>query len=130
MKNKKLLLAAAALLAIAVVLAGIYFLFMPETQPGDKTIIVTVVFSTGKQKSFIYHTQEEYLGPVLVKERLVEGTSGEYGLMIHKVHGEAASWEENQSWWCIYVGDEPATLGADFIPIHDGDTFKLVYTIG
>ena len=130
MKNKKLILAALALVAVVALMLGIALTNRPETSQGDKAITVTVVHGDGTTKELEYHTDEEFLGAVLLAEGLVEGKDGPYGLEIHTVDGETASWEENQSYWALYVGEEYATTGADTTPIHHGDSFKLVYTIG
>ncbi|MBQ8835324.1 MAG: DUF4430 domain-containing protein [Oscillospiraceae bacterium] len=130
MKNKKLIIAVVALVAAVAILAGIAMANRPETTTGAKTITVTVVHQDGAEKVFQYETTEEYLGPVLIAEGLVEGEEGPYGLTINAVDGEAASWDENQSYWALFIGEEYATTGADTTPVNDGDVFKLVYTIG
>ena len=130
MKNQKVLIAAAALIVLIAVLAGVYFMARPATVAGAKAITVTVVHADGSAKEFRYHTDEEYLGPVLLTEGLVEGEEGPYGLTIYVVDGEKADWNENQSYWALYIGEEYAATGADSTPVKDGDSFKLVYTIG
>lgn len=130
MKNKKSLIAAIVLAAVAAVLAGVYFVARPGTQAGVKTIRVDVVHADGSEKRFQYRTDEAYLGPVLLAEGLVEGENGPYGLTIYGVDGEKADWNENQSYWALFVGEEYATTGADATPVKDGDSFRLVYTIG
>lgn len=130
MKNKKIIIAAIALVAVIALMVGIYFATRPETSDGTKTFTVTVVHKDGTEKEFTYTTDEEYLGPVLLDEGLITGSEGPYGLMIEAVDGEAASWDENQSYWAFYVGEEYAVTGIDLTPVNDGDTFKLVYTIG
>ena len=130
MKNKKTILAIIALVAVIAVFVGIYFATRPETTEGAKTITVTVVHKDGTEKSFTYHTDEEFLGPVLLAEELVKGEQSTYGLMISAVDGEVADWNVDQGYWALYVGEEYATSGADTTPINDGDSFKLVYTIG
>ena len=130
MKNKKIILALVALVVLAAIVLGVYFATRPQTAQGAKTITVTVVHADGSVKDFTYHTDEEYLGAVLVAEGLVEGDDSEYGLMIHTVDGEKASWEENGADWALYVGEEYAMTGVDSTPVSDGDTFKLAYTIG
>lgn len=130
MKNKKMIVSLVALVLVIAVMAGVYMATRPETAEGSKTITVTVVHADGSEKVFEYHTDEEFLGAVLTAEGLVTGYEGEYGLVIESVDGETASWEENQSYWALFVGEEYATTGAGTTPIHDGDTFKLVYTIG
>lgn len=130
MKNKKMLIAVGALVLVIAVLAGVFFATRPQVQAGSKEITVTVVHADGTSKDFVYRTDAEYLGEVIMAEGLVEGEAGPYGLMIHAVDGETASWEVNQSYWSILIGEEYATLGADGIAIEDGGTYSLVYTIG
>ena len=130
MKNKKLLLGLGALILVIALMAGIFLTNRPETAEGVKTITVTVVHKDGTAKDFIYKTDEEFLGAVLQAEGLITGTMGEYGMMIESVDGETADWNVDQSYWALYVGEEYGTNGVDTTPIYDGDTFKLVYTIG
>ncbi len=130
MKSKKIIWSVVALLAAAAILVGAYFLFRPQADSGAKTITVTVIHGDGTEKDFVCHTDRVYLGQVLTDEKLVEGTDTEYGLMIHTVDGEKASWEEDNAYWALYVGDEYALTGADSTPVADGDRFKLVYTQG
>ena len=130
MKNKKLILAVVALSAVVGLLLGVYFATRPETSQGSKTFTVTVVHKDGTEKEFTYSTDEEYLGAVLVAENLLQGDQGEYGLMIHTVDGEKADWNVDQSYWALYIGEEYAVTGVDTTPVNDGDSFRLVYTIG
>lgn len=130
MKNKKIILAAVAVVAVIAIMLGVWFATRPETSEGAKTITVTVVHKDGTSKDFTYHTDEEFLGPVLLSEGLVEGEEGPYGLAISAVDGEGAVWETDKAYWALFVGEDYATTGADSTPIADGDTFKLVYTLG
>lgn len=128
--NKKILLAVIALVVVAAVMVGVYFATRPDTVEGQKTITVTVVHKDGTSKDFTYKTQEEYLGPVLQSEGLVEGENSDYGLFITAVDGETADYNVDQSWWMLCVGEESATTGADAVAIEDGGVYKLIYTIG
>lgn len=132
MKNKKVLLAAIALLVVAGVMSAVYFATRPTVQDwtGSKTITVTVVHSDGKSEDFVFNTDEDYLGEVLQEAGLISGTPGEFGLYIETVDGETASWEENGAYWAFYVGEEYATTSVDLTPITDGAVYKLVYTLG
>ena len=130
MKNKKLVIGVIALVAIVGLLLGVYFATRPETTQGSKTFTVTVVHKDGTEKEFTYATDEEYLGAVLVAENLLQGEQGEFGLMIHTVDGEKADWNVDQSYWALYIGEEYAMTGVDTTPVNDGDSFRLVYTIG
>ena len=130
MKNKKLILAVVALVAVIAVMAGVYMAARPETVEGAKTITVTVVHKDGTEKEFVCHTDEEYLGAVLVAEEIVVGEQGEFGLYFNTADGETADYSVDGGWWQVFVGEEAAIVGADSIVIADGDTFRLVYTIG
>lgn len=130
MLNKRTILISVCLLLVIALMATVFLLTRPEVSVGDKTITVTVVHADGTENTFTYHTDEEYLGPVILAEGLVVGEEGPYGLMISAVDGETASWDANQSYWALFVGEEYATSGADTTPINDGDCFRLVYTIG
>lgn len=130
MKNKKIVIAAVALVAIIALMAGVFLATRPEAAAGGKAFTVTVIHGDGSEKEFELESDEAYLGPVLLETGLVEGVEGPYGLEIHAVDGEAASWEENQSYWALFVGEEYATTGADGVVLTDGGAYKLVYTIG
>ena len=129
-KNKRLILAAAAVAVLIAVFVGVYALTRPGTTAGSKTITVEVVHKNASTKTFTYQTDEEYLGAVLLEESLVKGSMGEYGLYITEVDGEVADYAVDKSYWALYEGEEYAMQGADTTPIADGDNFSLVYTIG
>lgn len=128
--NKKWIIGLTAVLLVIAVLVGVYFATKPQAQAGGKEITVVVVHADGSEKRFTYQTEEEYLGPVLLAEKLVEGENGQYGLEIAKVDGEEASWETDKAYWALYEGEEYASTGADGVVLTDGGVYKLVYTKG
>ena len=128
--NKKVLLAVVALVLVAAVMVGVYFATRPEGIDGSKSITVTVVHKDGTSKDFPCKTDEQYLGPVLLDEKIVEGYMGDYGLYITAADGESADYSVDQGWWALYVGEESATTGADAVAIEDGGVYKVVYTVG
>lgn len=130
MKNKKILIAVIALVAVAALMVGVYFATREKPVEGQKTITVTVVHKDGSEKLFTCKTTEEYLGPVLLAEKIVEGDMGDYGLFITTADGETADYSVDGGWWAVYKGEEQTTTGADQVVIEDGDSFRLVYTIG
>ncbi len=129
-KNKKLMIASAAVLLLVCLFAGIWFFARPAVGQGDKTVTVEVIHGDGSSKVFTYRTDAEYLGEVLLDEKLVVGDMGEYGLYITAVDGETAIFEEHGAYWCLMIDGEYAVNGADTTPIADGDCFSLVYTRG
>ena len=129
MKNKKLILAAVALVAVVAVFLGIWFATRPETSQGAKTITVTVIHSDGTEKAFSYTTAQTNLGAFLESEGLIASEGADDG-MFHTVDGEKADWNVNQSYWSFYLGEEYAVTGIYATDIVDGAAYKLVYTIG
>lgn len=133
MKKKTWIWITAAVVALALLVIGMLAInqkYRPQPVKGEKTITVTVVHKDESQKTFTYNTDEEFLGTLLQKEGLIAGEEGQYGLMISTVDGELADWNVDQSYWALYVGEEYAITGVDTTPIHNGDSFRLVYTIG
>ena len=128
MKNKKTLIAVIAIVLVVAALAAIYFVTRPTATAGEKTFTLTVVHSEGS-KDFTISTDEEFLAQALIAEGIINDEGIETG-MYFTVDGETASWEENQSYWAIYVGDSYATEGLNTLPIEDGGIYKLEYTIG
>lgn len=117
-----------ALIVVAAILAGLYFLFRADPPEGDKTVTVKVVHADQSEKEFTYETDDEYLGELLTEEGLVEGETSEYGMYITKVDGEQAVFETDNAYWALYENGEYASTGVDQTVLDNGDEFSLVYT--
>lgn len=130
MKNRKIILALVAFLAVVAVMVGIYFATRPQPDAPNadapKTITVIVTHKNGTEKTFTYETTETFLGPVLYGEGLIEESAS--AGMFDTVDGEKADWSVDQSYWALYIGEDYATKGVDATPIYDGDQYRLVYT--
>ena len=126
MRGKKAWLPAAALVVVALLLLGIWYVNRPQGQAGDKTITVEVVHADESSREFTYQTSEEFLGPVLIEEGLAQGEESTYGLFITTVDGETA---EGNQWWCITQDGQMVKTGADTTPIADGDHFELTMSV-
>lgn len=131
MKSKKIIAIGAAVLAVLLIVFGaVWSATRPATQEGSKTITVEVVHKDESKDTFTYHTDAEHLADVLLAEGLVAGTeSEEFGLYIETVDGEVADYSADGAYWAVYQGGEYATLGVSALPIADGDSFSLVYTV-
>ncbi len=97
---------------------------------GKNAITVKVVHKDGSEKVFTYHTDEEFLGAVLLAENLIKGNDGPYGLEITEVDGETAIYATDKAYWALYEGDQYALQGISTTPIKDGGEYALVYTKG
>ena len=126
MRGKKAWLPAAALVVVALLLLGIWYVNRPQGQAGEKTITVEVVHADESSREFTYQTSEEFLGPVLIEEGLAQGEESTYGLFITTVDGETA---EGNQWWCITQDGQMVETGADTTPIADGDHFELTMSV-
>lgn len=127
-KRTKTILSLVALVVVVAAFVGIYFATRPDTVAGEKHITVALV---GKDSSRTVEldTDEEYLGPALQSEGLIDGTQSEFGLYITTVDGYTAD-ESAQEWWCLTKGGESVNTGVDSTPIADGDAFELTLTTG
>ena len=130
MKNKKLIIAAVAIVVLIAVMTAVYISTRPETAEGEKNFTVQVIHGDGTEKTFTYHTSAEYLGEVLLDEGLIEGEVNQFGLYINTVDGEDAIFEAHGAYWALFEGEDYAQQGIDETPILDGSEFALVYTIG
>ena len=130
MKTKRLILIVAALVALVAILLGVFYATRPETQVGQKEIVVTVVHSDGSEKDYPITTTQEYVGRAIVEAGIAADNQDQYGLYLEELDGERAVWAENGAYWAFYVGEEYAVSGLDQTPVTDGTTYKLVYTIG
>jgi len=127
-KNTKIIIAVVAVVVVIALFLGIYLAARPQTSQGAKAFTVEVVHADGSSKTFTYHTDEEYLGAVLLAEGLIAGEEGPYGLTVITVDGEDAVWEKDNAYWAVVVNGEYGTTGIDLTPVNDGDAFQLVYT--
>ena len=129
MKNKKMILAAVALVVIIAIFAGVFVATRPAVQEGSKAFTVVVVHADGSEKTFAYDCDGGKLGAFLEEKGLIESEGADSG-MFHTVDGEKADWSVNQSYWAFYEGDAYAMVGIYDTNIVDGAVYKLVYTIG
>ena len=129
-KTAKRLLPVLVLLAVAGLFLSLYLASRPQTAQGQKSVTVEVIHADGSEKTFTYQTNEDYLGTLLLAEGLIKGDPGPYGLYITEVDGEVANYDQNKSYWSLFVGEEYATQGVDLTPLTHGGVYGLVYTIG
>lgn len=128
MKNKKLIIAALALVVVIALMAGISMLNRPEAVAGAKDVTILIVHKDGTEKQLAYSTDLEYLADLLLEKELVTGyASEEYGFTIESVDGVTADWAVDGAYWALYEGDEYATTSAAGIVLVDGGIYKLIY---
>ena len=88
----------------------------------------SVVDLDGNTSKFEIHTDETTVGAALLKEGLIEGEEGPYGLYVMKVNGIAAIYEEDGSYWAFYENGEYAMTGVDQTDIDPEVAYSFVQT--
>ncbi len=122
--NKKTAIAVAALALAAALMLGLWYFTRPQSQAGEKTIVVQVVHGDQSTKDFTCQTDAETLGEVLVEEKLAQGEESPTGLFVTVVDGEEAQ-DSLRQWWCVTKDGEMVSTGVSSTPIADGDHFEL-----
>ena len=88
----------------------------------------SVVDLEGNESKFEIHTDETTVGAALLKEGLIEGEEGPYGLYVKAVNGIAAIYEEDGSYWAFYENGEYGLTGVDMTDINPDVAYSFVQT--
>ena len=128
MKNKKKVLIVAAFVVVLAALAVLgWTLNQRATQQGKKSFEVEIISERDQySKTETFRSDAEYLGQFLREMEGCEWSDSEWGIYITGFHGMQEDME-NQYWWCVIVNGESSMVGADEVPLCDGDkyTFEL-----
>ncbi len=90
----------------------------------EKSFAFEVVDLDGTKKDFtIKYTDEKSVGEALVKEGLISGSDGPYGLMVETVNGQRYTYNDDKVYWAFYIDGEYAMTGVDSTPIEEGKTY-------
>ena len=127
MKNKKIWLAAIALIAVVGIMVGIWFATRPKPVEGAKAITVEILHKDGTVNSYTIRTDAETLAQAMNEKGLLGADDNG---MYYTVDGETTDYNADQSWWKLLKNGEDPQLGANDVPIADGDVFRWEYTIG
>ena len=89
---------------------------------GEKT--VTVEISDGENViTLTVKTDKANLGDALYELELINDPS-----FFDTLNGIKADWDNDQSYWAFYIGDDYASVGVKDAKITGGEHFKFVYT--
>ena len=92
---------------------------------GEKEFAFTVVDKEGNETKLTVKTNEETVGAALLKEGVIEGEDGQYGLYVKTVIGITADYDKDGVYWAFYVNDEYAMTGVDMTEIVEGDSYAF-----
>ena len=129
-KKQKMMLVAvfAVVIAVAGIASGL--LNYRPGQEGVKNFQVIVTSERdGYSKTTECRSEEEYLGSFMRSFEDCEWQESDYGIYITGFDGMQED-VDNQYWWCVMVNGEAATIGADEIPLQDGEVYSFVLTQG
>ena len=88
----------------------------------------SVVDLEGNESKFEIHTDETTVGAALLKEGLIEGEEGPYGLYVKVVNGITAIYEEDGSYWAFYENGQYGLTGVDLTDIDPSVSYSFVQT--
>lgn len=128
MKKKSLIITLSVILVVVVAVFGtLLAVGKLDFKDGDKDITVTVVYEDKSEKEFEISTDAENLGDALLEEKLVTEEEHKAGFYNY-IDGVRAEYNQDKAWWCITKDGEMTTVGANELPIADGDSFEITHT--
>ncbi len=89
-----------------------------------KSFTVIVVHADGSEKEFTYESAEEFIGPALVEEGLIE-VIDDNSMKVTVADGEEL---EEGTAWVAYEDERLVEQSLDCTRIVEGTVYKLVYT--
>ncbi len=128
MKKKGLIITLSVILIAIITVFGVLLAIGKlDTQKGNKDITVTVVYQDKTEKELEISTNAEYFGDALFEKGLV--TKEEYKTGFYStIDGIRADYTLDKAWWQIIKDGEMTTVGANELPIADGDNFEITHT--
>ena len=127
MKNKKILLAVVAFVALLAIILTVYFVTKPKGTDGEKTITLSIDFGD-TDKELVITNKREFLADALIDEGLFTKEDISSG-MTYWVDGKYAD-PALEQWWAVYENGEMPNYGMKEIPLKDGNRYELVFTVG
>ena len=95
----------------------------------EKSFVFEVTDLNGTKTEFsVKYDTETTVGEALIKENLIAGENGPYGLMVDTVNGIKYDYNEDGAYWAFYINGEYAMTGVDMTPIQDGEIYSFVAT--
>lgn len=92
---------------------------------GEKTLLFSVTDSDGTITQFKILTDENTVGDALIKEGLISGENGDYGMYVKVVNGKKLDYDTDKMYWAFYVDNEYAMTGVELTPIESGVVYEF-----
>lgn len=85
---------------------------------GETAFCFEVCFLEGDTVYYLINTDETVVGQALLKELLIDGEEGPYGLYVKTVDGEHLDYDVDGHYWAFYINGEYAMTGVDATPVE------------
>lgn len=92
---------------------------------GETLFYFNVTDPDGKVTRFKILTDEKTVGDALMKEGLISGEDGDYGLYVKVVNGTELDYNTHGKYWAFYVNGEYGMTGVDMTDIESGATYEF-----
>lgn len=92
---------------------------------GATQFTFTVVDADGNEATATVNTDAKTLGEALLDLGVIAGDDGDYGLYVKTVNGQTLDYDQDGSYWALYVGDQYATAGVDSTELEPGETYSF-----
>ncbi len=92
---------------------------------GEKILFFKVTDADGTTTLFKILTDEETVGDALIKERLISGDEGDYGMYVKVVNGKRLDYDTDKMYWAFYVDDEYGMTGVELTDIESGVIYEF-----
>lgn len=133
MSKKTKIILVAVFAAIVLVAAGVGAFFgikMMKTNAGQKTFTFEVVSERdGYDNTITVKSDLDTFGEYLRTMPECSYSESDWGIYVQGFNGYMEDMD-NQYWWCLYVNGESSMVGADEVPLADGDVYKFELTQG
>lgn len=96
-----------------------------ESDGTVKEFTFTAFFPDGTHKTYELKSDMNTVGDVLIKEGIISGEKGAYGLYVKKVCDLTLDADKDKMYWAFYVNDSYATSGVDTTKIEEGFKYSF-----
>lgn len=100
----------------------------PTVGEGDNTFVFEVKLKDGTIKGYNVKTSKTLVGDALLDAGLIEGDTGDYGLMVTTVDGVKADYSIDQSYWAFHINGGYSVIGVSSAVVDTQNIYSFVYT--
>jgi hypothetical protein len=129
-KKQKLIITTVFAIIIIIAAGATIFLNIRETQEGIKNFQIEII---SERDNFSERSREKsdliYLGEFLRTMDACQYDESEYGIFVTGFYGMEQDFSQ-EYWWCLTINNEDSFLGADEVPLLEGDVYTFTLMKG